>query len=82
MHLTGHKESGTKFILREKWSPDGTDFKESNFRDFSVPPGHMACMGEDIARLGDSQNRRYLTLVINTLDWDLFGTWGYLCVKL
>ena len=38
------KESGTKLILREKWRPAGTDFKGSNFRDFSVPPGHMACM--------------------------------------
>ena len=43
-HLTDHKESGTELILREKWRPAGTDFKGSNFRDFSVPPGHMACM--------------------------------------
>ena len=41
---TGHKDSGTKQILREKWRPTGTGFKGSKFRDFSVPPGHMACM--------------------------------------
>ena len=26
MHLTGHKDSGTKQILREKWCPAGTGF--------------------------------------------------------
>ena len=44
VHLTGHKDSGTKQILREKWRPAGTGFEGSKFRDFSVPPGHMACM--------------------------------------
>ena len=44
VHLTGHKDSGTKQILREKWPPAGTGFEGSKFRDFSVPPGHMACM--------------------------------------
>ena len=44
MHLTGHTDSGTKQILREKWSPAGTGFEGLKFRDFSVPPGHMACM--------------------------------------
>ena len=44
VHLTGHKDSGTKPILREKWRPAGTGFEGSKFRDFSVPPGHMACM--------------------------------------
>ena len=44
VHLTGHKDSGTKLILREKWRPAGTGFLGSKFRDFSVPPGHMACM--------------------------------------
>ena len=45
VHLAGHKDSGTKQILREKWRPAGTGFEGSKFRDFSVPPGHMACMG-------------------------------------
>ena len=44
VHLTAHKDCGTKQILREKWRPAGTGFKGSKFRDFSVPPGHMACM--------------------------------------
>ena len=44
VYLTGHKDSGTKQILREKWGPAGTGFEGSKFRDFSVPPGHMACM--------------------------------------
>ena len=44
VHLTGHQDSGTKQILREKWRPVGTGFEGSKFRDFSVPPGHMACM--------------------------------------
>ena len=44
VHLTGHKDSWTKQILREKWRPAGTGFEGSKFRDFSVPPGHMACM--------------------------------------
>ena len=44
VHLTGHKDSGTKQILRDKWRPAGTGFEGSKFRDFSVPPGHMACM--------------------------------------
>ena len=44
VQLTGHKESGTKQIFREKWRPTGTGFEGSKFRDFSVPPGHMACM--------------------------------------
>ena len=45
VHLTGHKDSGKKQILREKWRPAGTGFEGSKFRDFSVPPGHVACMG-------------------------------------
>ena len=44
MHLTGHKDSRTKQILRKKWRPAGTGFEGSNFRVFSVLPGHMACM--------------------------------------
>ena len=44
VHLTGHKDFGTKQILREKWRSAGTGFEGSKFRDFSVPPGHMACM--------------------------------------
>ena len=44
VHLTGHKDSGTKQILREIRRPAGTGFEGSKFRDFSVPPGHMACM--------------------------------------
>ena len=39
VHLTGHKDSGIKQILREKWRPY---IEGSIFRDFSVPPGHMA----------------------------------------
>ena len=44
VHLTGHKDSGTKQILREKWRPAGMGFEGSKFREFSVPPGHMACI--------------------------------------
>ena len=44
VHLTGNKDSGTMQILREKWRPAGTGFEGSKFRDFSVPPGYMACM--------------------------------------
>ena len=40
--------------LREKWRPDGTGFKGSNFRDFFVPAGHMACM-----RLGKKKMLSY-----------------------
>ena len=36
MHLTGHTDSGTKQILREKWCPAGTGFEGSKFWDFSI----------------------------------------------
>ena len=39
VHLTGHKDSGTKQILREKWRPAGTGFEGSKFRDFFCPAG-------------------------------------------
>ena len=34
VHLTGHKDSGTKQILWEKWRPAGTGFEGSKFRIF------------------------------------------------
>ena len=36
LHLTGHKDPGTKQILHEKLCPAGMDFMGSNFRDFYV----------------------------------------------
>ena len=36
VHLTDHKDSGTKQILREKRRPAGTGFRGLKFRDFSV----------------------------------------------
>ena len=30
VHLTGHKDSGTKQILREKWRPAGTGLRDKN----------------------------------------------------
>ena len=44
MHLPGYTDSGTKQILQEKLRPAGMGIEESKFCDFSVPPGHMACM--------------------------------------
>ena len=48
VHLKGHKDSGTKQISGEKWRPAGTGFEGSKFWDFSVPPGHMACMKVEV----------------------------------
>ena len=33
VHLTGHKDSGTKKILQEKWRPTRTGFERSKLRD-------------------------------------------------
>ena len=44
VHLTCNKDLETKQILREKWRPAGMGLEGSKFRDFSVLPGHMACM--------------------------------------
>ena len=45
VHLTGHKDSGQSKFYGKNGVPAGTGFQGSKFRDFSVPPGHMACMG-------------------------------------
>ena len=83
VHLTGHKDSGTKQILRGKWHPAWTGFDGSKFRDLSAGTyGMYADAGQSDPYVVTMLRRRHKKLYVLEIELREFSKFGsYMSLK-